>query len=232
MDLSIIIPSLNEGYHLRTLTEKIRAILEPFSLNYEVWIIDDSTDDTPILIEKIIKDIPTVHWIHRSNIGGQNSAIIEGFRHCIGEHIIVMDGTLQHPPELFIDIYHALITDIDIVIPSRFMKHNFNNNLNILSKFIHWLTCRATKIQTSNTENTITDCTSNYFGLKRSVIDNIELNPARRKILAEILTKGNFKAVREIPYRKLPKNITTQKISLKEQWINLRQLKNLVLHKN
>lgn len=232
MDLSIIIPSLNEGYHLRTLAEKIRAILMPFSIEYEIWIIDDSTDNTPLLIEKMITDIPTVRWIHRNHIGGQNSAIVEGFRRSIGEYLIVMDSTLRHPPELLIDMYHALITDTDIIIPSRFLQKNHYRHLSKLNKLKYWLTQRMNKIQLPNL-NTITDCTNNYFGLKRTAIKNIEFSSNNHNVLIEILTKTNFQNIREIPYpSSTHQKKYAYKINIKKQWNHLRQIKNLLSYKN
>lgn len=232
MDLTIIIPSLNEGYHLRTLAEKIRAIFMPFSIEYEIWIIDDSTDNTtPALIEKMIADIPTVRWVHRNHVGGQNSAIIEGFRRSIGEYVIVMDSTLRHPPELLIDMYHALITDTDMIISSRFLQKAHSRHLSGLNKLKYWLTQRMNKIQLPNS-NTITDCTNHYFGLKRTVIKNIEFNSNNHNVLIEILTKGDFQNIREIPYPLTHQKKYAYKINIKKQLSHLRQIKNLLSYKN
>jgi len=230
MDLSIIIPSLNEGHNIRILSEKIRAILDPLSIPYEIWIIDDSTDNTPCILEKISHDIPNFHYIHRKNTRGLSSAILEGFRQSVGQYIIVMDGDLQHPPELFVDMYHALLENNDIVIPSRFMQGGSDGGLNFFRKLISWTARRIGQISIPQLRD-VSDCTSGYFGLKRSVIDNVDLHPYSWKILIEILVKGHVQTIHEIPYHFVARRFGESKLRLIEQWNYLRHIVKLVFMK-
>ncbi|MDX1901739.1 MAG: glycosyltransferase [Gammaproteobacteria bacterium] len=225
MDLSVIIPSFNEGHHLRTLTEKIRAILEPLSIQYEIWIIDDSTDDTPALIQKIKHDMPFAHAIHRKYQRGLGSAIVEGFRQSLGRCLIVIDGDLQHPPELFPEIYHLLSTEADLVIPSRFMNGGSDGRMHFYRKCLSWI---ARKIgQRKLKLRAISDCTSGYFGVKRTAIEQIQFNPTSWKILLEILVKGNIKTIREIPYHFIAQRKMASKMNLFEQLKFLRHVAKL-----
>ncbi|MCX7124807.1 MAG: GtrA family protein, partial [Gammaproteobacteria bacterium] len=63
----------------------------------------------------------------------------------------------------------------------------------------------------------ITDCTSGFFGLNRDVIHNVTLNPDSWKILMEILVKGKYKTVGEIPYHFMARDLGDSKMSSKEQ---------------
>jgi dolichol-phosphate mannosyltransferase len=69
----------------------------------------------------------------------------------------------------------------------------------------------------------ISDCTGGYFGLKRKVIEGVKLDPIGWKILIEVLVKGNYHTVHEIPYSFFSRSDGESKMSVREQW-------NYILH--
>ena len=220
MDLSIVVPTYNEK---DTVCKLIKAITQAVDkkLNYEILFVDDSKDETPLLLEKLSRRNPRVRFIHRKNKRGLASAVVEGFNYAQGDSIIVMDADLQHPPSL-IPIIAERLKKVDVVIPSRFISGGSDGGLNPLRKLISW-TARMIGRLSIHRLRDISDCTGGYFGLKRNVIAGVNLDPIGWKILIEVLVKGNYHTVHEIPYSFVSRVDGTSKMSLREQW-------NYILH--
>lgn len=217
MDLSIIIPTFNEQDNIREITTRIQTALKNSQINYEIWFIDDSRDETPTLLDALSKQFPELHYFHRENARGLGTAVVEGFNRSQGNYLIVMDADLQHPPELLPSIIKKLQSGADVVIPSRFIEGGSDGGLNVFRKLVSWVARVIGQIAIKQFRN-ISDCTSGYFGLKRSVIENITLDPSSWKILMEILVKGNYNSITEIPYQFMARDAGTSKMSMREQW--------------
>ncbi|MEC0093624.1 glycosyltransferase family 2 protein [Paenibacillus macquariensis] len=99
--LSVVVPLYNEGAHL---VRSLRVIVETLSRitpYYELIGVDDgSKDDTWQQLERAAEEIPGVIAIRLSRNFGKELAVCAGLENASGEAVIVMDGDLQHPPEL------------------------------------------------------------------------------------------------------------------------------------
>lgn len=228
-DVSIIIPSYNEAENLPLLVNKIELAMQHCKHAYDIWFIDDSTDNTARVLEKIAANNKHVNFICRKINSGLGTAVAEGFRHSQGSYLIVMDADLQHPPILLPTIIDAL-KHIDIVIPSRFISGGSDGGLSYFRKLIS-KTARIIGQLAIKRFRTISDCTSGYFGVKRCVINNINFNPISWKILMEILVKGNYVSVKEIPYQFLARDAGTSKMNFLQQWKYLRHILQLAFFK-
>ncbi|MPM78178.1 Undecaprenyl-phosphate 4-deoxy-4-formamido-L-arabinose transferase [bioreactor metagenome] len=226
MHLSIVIPTYNEKDNVSKIANKIRTILANESHSYEILFVDDSSDDTPNVLEQLSNHYPEVRYIHRTTEKGLASAVVQGFKHSHGDYIIVMDADLQHPPEL-IPLILKRLAQADIVIPSRFIAGGSDGGLNWLRKLISW-TARSIGRFSIKRLRAISDCTSGYFGLKRQVITTAELNPIGWKILMEVLVKGSYRSVHEIPYSFVARDAGQSKMDLKEQLNYLKHISKLV----
>jgi len=189
MLISLIIPTYNER---KNLSELIRRIDNSLSkINYEVIIIDDnSPDGTGKLAEKLSKTYP-VKVIHKKE-RGLALAVVTGFKHARGEILLVMDADLQHPPER-IPYFLKEIKNADIVIGTRYTGVSFKRK--IISKgaklLVMILFSSIRKLKEPH---------SGFFMLKKKVIEDVKLEPIGFKILLEILLKGNYKNVVEVPF--------------------------------
>jgi len=229
VDLSLVIPTFNEAHNLPVLLARIFDALRECSLKYEIWFIDDSTDSTPILLDELSKQHPCVHFIHRTTQRGLGSAVVDGFKKARGQWLIVMDADLQHPPETLPQVLSALQSGSDIVIPSRFIQGGSDGGLNIFRKAVS-LTARTLGQWLIREFRSVTDCTSGYFGLHRRVIEGITLTPQSWKILMEILVKGHYQSLQEIPYPFAARDADESKMTLLEQWKFLLHLLALRKH--
>lgn len=222
--VSLIIPTFNESKTLPVLTGRIIRTLHQIRTDYEIWFVDDSLDETPAILAELAAQHPQIHYIHRENTRGLGSAVVEGFAQAHGQFLIVMDADLQHPPEVLPDIIKALQDGADIVIPSRFVPGGSDGGLNVFRKAISW-TARTIGQCFIKRLRCISDCTSGYFGLNRTVINNTATSPGSWKILMEILVKGHWQTITEIPYPFQARRAGESKMSIKEQW---RYLKHVI----
>ena len=74
-------------------------------------------------------------------------------------------------------------------------------------------------------------CTGGYFGLRRSVIEGAPLDPIGWKILIEVLVKGQYASICELPYAFHARDAGDSKMGLKEQWNYLRHIVRLMGYK-
>lgn len=99
--LSLVIPVYNESQGImETLDISIR-VLEEIGSDYEIVIVDDgSNDGTWEVVMKLADQDQHIKLVRFSRNFGKEAAILAGLENCRGEAVIVMDGDLQHPPEL------------------------------------------------------------------------------------------------------------------------------------
>lgn len=223
MHLSIVIPTFNERENVRTITARISDALENADCTYDIWFIDDSRDDTPDVLKQLASQYPQVHYHHRENGRGLGTAVVEGFARSTGDLLVVMDADLQHPPELLPVIVKRLAEGSEVVIPSRFVPGGSDGGLNGIRKLISWGARTIGRIAIKRLRS-ISDCTGGYFGIRRSVIEGANLDPIGWKILMEVLVKGCYTSVHEIPYQFEARDAGESKMSLHEQWNYLRHI--------
>lgn len=99
IEVSIIIPVLNEGDNIRFLASDISTVMNDSGWSWEcLWIDDCSTDNTREELKKIGADFKFHSYLfHRSNYG-QSAALLTGFRHAKGKTFVTLDGDGQNDP--------------------------------------------------------------------------------------------------------------------------------------
>ncbi len=101
LTLLIVIPLRCEGSHLRTSLTAVGQHLDSLNIPYEFVLVDDgSTDDTWQVIRSFSQESPQVRALRLSRNFGKEAALSAGLEVARGDAVIVMDGDLQHPPEL------------------------------------------------------------------------------------------------------------------------------------
>lgn len=214
--ISVIIPTFNEKENIRPLTDAIQNTLK--GLSYEVIFVDDSTDDTPLVIEEVCQGSPNVRYIHRTEKKGLATAVVEGFKVAGGDILAAMDGDLQHPPELLFEMYEQIRSGIDLVLPTRYKSTDItergdsNRGLNSRRKAASGIATMSAKLMLKSVRK-VSDPMSGFFMMKKEVIDGIEFKPIGWKILMEILVLGDYKKIVEIPYTFNERNAGKSKLN-------------------
>ncbi|HAY3534309.1 TPA: glycosyltransferase family 2 protein [Elizabethkingia anophelis] len=139
MDLSIIIPLLNEEQSLEELFSRIDNVCKENDFSYEVWFVDDgSTDNSWGVIQLLSASNTQVHAIRFTRNYGKSQALHAAFEKAKGEVVITMDADLQDFPEEIPGLVSKLREgNYDIV--SGWKKKRFDNVMtkNIPSKLFN-----------------------------------------------------------------------------------------------
>jgi glycosyltransferase involved in cell wall biosynthesis len=99
--VSVVVPLYQEASHLAESLDRIRSHVAEAGLEYEFVLVDDgSTDGTWDQIQTVLSSFPNLKALRLSRNFGKEAAVSAGIEHAVGDAVIVLDGDLQHPPEL------------------------------------------------------------------------------------------------------------------------------------
>jgi len=200
--VSVIVPTYNERDNVPVLAKRLDEALGKAGIDYELVIVDDNSPDGTAEVARSLKlKHGKVKVYVRKGERGLASAVIKGFQIAEGDYLVVMDADLQHPPEVVPELVRKLDEGCDLVIASRYAHKEGAKGWNPIRKMISKGATILAKLLVPATKYT-TDPMSGFFALKRKVLENVKgpLNPLGYKILLEILAKGNFERVCEVPY--------------------------------
>jgi dolichol-phosphate mannosyltransferase len=201
--LSVIVPTFNERDNVAALVERLDAALGP--IKYEIVFVDDSTDDTPQVVAGLRSAAP-IRLIHREaeeRVGGLTTALVRGLREAGGQYVAVIDADLQHPPEKLREMLDAARTSgADVVVASRYRAGGSARGLSgparrAISVASKWLS----KVLFYERLQHTSDPGSGFFLLRRTVIEGAALRPIGYKMLTEILVRGTWQRLAEVPYQ-------------------------------
>jgi undecaprenyl-phosphate 4-deoxy-4-formamido-L-arabinose transferase len=120
VDLSVIVPILNEAPTLEALADRLVRTLHRMGKSYEVIFVDDgSTDDSAKLLKGLYELHPTIKVIRLNRNYGQHMAIFAGLERARGEVIVTLDGDLQNPPEEIPRLLEKIQEGYDVVCGRR-----------------------------------------------------------------------------------------------------------------
>ena len=201
MDLSIIVPTFNEGPNVDELLRRIGETLE--GRVFEVIFVDDSSDDTPAVIAAAAERAGfPVRLIHRDvPTAGLGGAVVEGFRVATSRWCLVMDGDLQHPPEDIPRlIERAERGDVEVVIASRYASGGTSRGLADATRTaVSRASTALTKAMFPRKLAGCTDPMTGFFLLDTDAVDLDALRPRGFKILLEILARRQLR-LDEVPF--------------------------------
>lgn len=227
INLTIVPPTFNEKGNVKPLLNAIEKTFKNKKINYEVLFVDDSSDETPEVIQKEIKDRKNmnIRMIHRpkERRTGLATAFIEGFKDARGEYICCIDSDLQHPPEKIYDLYQKAIEDgAEIVFGTRYTKGGSAEGLGSLKTF-YGIYRRAVSMGLKYFTQIIfiparqtSDPLGGFFLLKKSILKGAELYPRGFKISVEVLMRTKHNKVSEVPYKFLARENDDSKATLKQ----------------
>ncbi|MEK9740218.1 MAG: glycosyltransferase family 2 protein [Flavobacteriaceae bacterium] len=148
MELSVVIPLLNEEESILPLFEWLKNALNKHSISFEVIFIDDgSTDLSWRKIESLCKVNTNIKGIRFTKNYGKSQALHAGFETAQGEYVATLDADLQDSPEEIIPMLSTLKEkSLDLI--SGWKKKRYDSILfkNLPSKLFNWAARRASGI--------------------------------------------------------------------------------------
>lgn len=215
--VTVIVPTFNERDNVAELVARTASALA--GRQAEILFVDDSTDDTAAEVERVAAAAALpVRVIHRTgNAGGLGGAVVVGLGAAAHDLCIVMDGDLQHPPELL----PALLArhaegDADVVAASRYIGGGDTSGLGTALRFgvsraATWLTRAMFPIRLAGS----TDPMTGFFLVDRSRLEIAVLRPQGFKILLELLARSDLR-IAEVPMEFGERRHGTSKASLRQ----------------
>ncbi|SKB85880.1 dolichol-phosphate mannosyltransferase [Lachnospiraceae bacterium] len=223
--LSVVVPTFNEKGNVENLVRQIGDALN--GIEYEIVFIDDSTDETPEVLQKLSEENSRVRYEHRTNETGLATAVIRGFRIAKGDFLACMDADLQHPPAILRPMYAALRSGADFCIPSRMIPGGDDGGLNWYRKLVSGTARWIGKIALPCLRK-ISDPTSGLFMFRKECIEHADLRPVGWKIMIEVLAMSEYRSVIEIPYAFQNRTSGESKLSSKVTMQYLQQVAGLI----
>ena len=192
MDITIIIPLLNEEESLPELHAWIVRVLEKAQLSFELIFVDDgSTDHSWKIIEQLSNQHPSTQGIRFSRNFGKSQALHAGFEQAIGNVVFTMDADLQDSPDELPAMYERLLKD-NLDILSGWKKKRFDSVLfkNLPSKLFNWAARRSSGIY-------LHDFNCGLKAYRQEVVKNIEVFGEMHRYIPVIAAHEGFKRIEE-----------------------------------
>ena len=230
VDVSVIIPTVNESENISKLIFDLHEGLALNGVKHEVIVVDDdSTDDTATLVTQISAVNPSIKLLSRMGRRGIGSAIFEGFLISTGRIIVTMDADFSHPPKSVHTLVNAM-GQYDVAVGSRYMPGG-KMNAPLSRRFLSLVLNKILRLILSLT---VHDCTGGFIALKRAVFDVIgEIKAKSGDFSFEIIYKSKMAGftLTEIPFIYRWRTTGKSKTNIvKFGWEYLRSAINLKLH--
>jgi glycosyltransferase involved in cell wall biosynthesis len=192
MDLSIVVPLLDEAESLPELTAWIEKVMQENGFSYEVIFVDDgSSDNSWEVINRLHAANPRVRGIKFQRNYGKSAGLNEAFRSAEGEVIITMDADLQDSPDEIPELRNMIVRDgFDMV--SGWKKKRYDNTFtkNIPSKFFNAVTRMVSGIK-------LHDFNCGLKAYRKRVVKGIEVYGEMHRYIPVIAKWAGFKKIGE-----------------------------------
>jgi dolichol-phosphate mannosyltransferase len=192
--ISVIVPTRNEAGNVDALLDRLAPALA--GVGSEVVFVDDSDDETPDRVRDWARRgvDPQVRLIHRppgQRAGGLGTAVLAGLGEARGEWAVVMDGDLQHPPEVVTQLVRTGDrTGAGIVVASRRVEGGDSSGLSGVRRVaVSGAATRLARAAFPVRLRGVSDPMSGFFAVRPSALELSALRPDGFKILMEILVR-------------------------------------------
>ncbi|EAZ95119.1 glycosyl transferase, group 2 family protein [Flavobacteria bacterium BAL38] len=192
MNLSIVIPLLNEQESLPELHNWIVKVMNTNNFSYEILFIDDgSTDASWQTISQLSNENPNVKGIRFLRNYGKSQALHAGFAKAKGDVIITMDADLQDSPDEIPELFR-LINDENYDLISGWKKKRYDSVVakNIPSKLFNWAARKTSGVK-------LNDFNCGLKAYKNSVIKNIEVSGEMHRYIPVLAKNAGFSNIGE-----------------------------------
>ena len=199
--ISVVIPTYKEAAVIEETLRRAAAVLEATGEEFELIVVDDASGDgTAELAEAMARELP-VRVVRRPGRLGLATAVVAGWQIARGDVLGIMDADLQHPPEVLTQLAASLRAEnADLAVASRYVAGGGTSGWSWIRRLISWAGVRLGVAVLPWTLGDVKDFGSGMFLVRAAVIAGVELKPLGIKTLLEVLAKGRYGKLVEVPY--------------------------------
>jgi glycosyltransferase involved in cell wall biosynthesis len=206
MDISVIIPLLNEEESLPELHQWIVKVMTGNKFSYEIIFIDDgSKDGSWKIIEGLSKADPNTKGIKFRRNYGKSPALYVGFEAAQGDVVITMDADLQDSPDEIPGLYNMIIND-NYELVSGWKQKRYDNAVtkNLPSKLFNYTTRKMSGIK-------LHDMNCGLKACKKDVVKSIEVYGEMHRFIPVLAKAAGFTKIGEKVVQHRPRKYGTSK---------------------
>ena len=192
MNISVVIPLLNEKESLLELTDSLKDVMKSYNFSYEIIFIDDgSSDNSWDIIEELSSKSDTIKGIKFHRNYGKSQALHAGFLKSQGQVVFTMDADLQDDPKEIPALYDMIMNDnFDLV--SGWKKKRFDSVIfkNIPSKIFNFAARTTSGIK-------LNDFNCGLKAFKKDVIKSINVYGEMHRYIPILAKNEGYKKIGE-----------------------------------
>ena len=192
MDISVVIPLLNEKESLTELYDWIANVMQSNHFSYEIIFIDDgSSDESWEVITQLSNKDSNIKGIRFLKNFGKSQALHAGFEKAEGDVIITMDADLQDNPEEIPELFSMIVNDgFDLV--SGWKKKRYDSVIakNLPSKLFNWAARKTSGVK-------LHDFNCGLKAYRKTVVKNIDVNGEMHRYIPVLAKAEGFSNISE-----------------------------------
>ncbi|WP_303316018.1 glycosyltransferase family 2 protein [Flavivirga abyssicola] len=192
MNISVVIPLLNEQDSLTELHDWIAKVMQSNHFSYEIIFIDDgSTDNSWQIISQLASQNKPVKGIRFFKNFGKSQALHAGFEKAKGDVVITMDADLQDNPDEIPELYN-MITEDGYDLVSGWKKKRYDSVIakNLPSKLFNWAARKTSGVK-------LNDFNCGLKAYRLNVVKNIDVNGEMHRYIPVLSKNAGFTKIGE-----------------------------------
>jgi len=192
MDISVVIPLLNEQESLKELHDWIAEILQANRFSYEIIFIDDgSNDQSWNIIQSLSSKDPQVKGIRFLKNFGKSQALHAGFIEAKGDVVITMDADLQDNPEEIPQLFKRIKSEqLDLISGWKKVRYDSVLAKNLPSKLFNWAARKTSGVQ-------LHDFNCGLKAYRNEVVKSIDVHGEMHRYIPVLAKNAGFTRIEE-----------------------------------
>ena len=214
MDISVVIPLLNEQESLIELHDWIVKVMQSNRFSYELIFIDDgSTDNSWETIQTLSANNSSVKGIRFLKNFGKSQALHAGFEMAQGDVVITMDADLQDNPEEIPELFYLIIdNNIDLVSGWKKVRYDSVISKNLPSKLFNWAARKTSGVK-------LHDFNCGLKAYRKAVVKTIDVHGEMHRYIPVLAKNAGFTKIEEKVVKHQARKYGTTKFGM-ERFIN------------
>ena len=184
---SVVVPLFNEEDNIRMLCERMRAVMEQTDAPWELLAVNDgSSDRTQAMLEAEAARDGRIRILRLARNFGHQLAVTAGLDHAVGEAVILIDGDLQDPPELILEMIELWQAGNDVVYAVRSEREGEGRFKKLTARIFYRLIYRITDVD-------IPLDTGDFRLMDRKVVDALNTMRERNRFIRGMTSWVGFR---------------------------------------